>query len=248
MPDIVVSVINASSVVTDTECRALVAALQQQVSRDFAPVWGINATLVFVPSGDTPAADTWWLSILDNTDRAGVLGHHDLTPEGLPVGKSFAGTDKHYGHSWTVTASHELLEMLADPDINLSVFVHPEQGSGTLYAYEVCDPCQDDSFGYDIDGVTVGDFVYPAYFQTFRQPASTRFDHQGKLQKPVPAVLDGGYISAFDVNGSTGWHPVTAATLDPAAANRALIRGRTSSRRERRRLPRSQWLHSTAFK
>jgi len=42
-------------------------------------------------------------------------GHHDLTPDGLPVGKSFAGTDKHFGHSWTVTASHELLEMLADP-------------------------------------------------------------------------------------------------------------------------------------
>ena len=82
-----------------------------------------------MPTGGTPAAGTWWLSILDNTDRAGVLGHHDLTPDGLPVGKSFAGTDKHYGHSWTVTASHELLEMLADPDINLSVFVHPSKAT-----------------------------------------------------------------------------------------------------------------------
>lgn len=247
MPDITVSVINASSVVSDDDCRALVAALQKQVSQDFAPVWGIDANLVFVPKNATPAAGTWWLSILDNTDRAGVLGHHDLTPDGLPVGKSFAGTDQHYGHSWTVTASHELLEMLADPDINLTVFVHPAQGNGTLYAYEVCDPCQDDSFGYDIDGIKVCDFVYPAYFQTFRQPGSTRFDHLGKLQKPLPEVLDGGYISAFDVNGSTGWHPVTAATLDPAAG-RALIRGRTSSRRERRRLPRSEWVTSTAFK
>jgi hypothetical protein len=246
MPDIVVSVINASTVVTDDECRTLVTALQQQVLRDFAPVWGIDANLVFVPKGATPAAGTWWLSILDDTDRAGVLGHHDLTPDGLPVGKSFAGTDKHYGHSWTVTASHELLEMLADPDINLTVFVHAVQGDGKLYAYEVCDPCQDDSFGYDIDGVTVCDFVYPTYFQTFRQPGSTRFDHLGKLQKPVPEVLDGGYISAYDVNGSAGWHQVAAATVDPLA-NRALIRGRTSSRRERRRLPRSQWVHSTAF-
>jgi len=247
MPDITVSVINASSVVTDDECRTLVAALQKQVSRDFAPVWGIDATLAFVPTGGAPASGTWWLSILDNTDRAGVLGHHDLTPDGLPVGKSFAGTDKHYGHSWTITASHELLEMLADPDINLSVFVHPQQGSGTLYAYEVCDACQDDSFGYDIDGVTVCNFVYPAYFQTFRQPGSTRFDHLGKLQKPVPEVLDGGYISAFDVNSPAGWHQVTAATLGPAPNSR-LDPGRTSSRRERRRLPRSNWARSTAFK
>ena len=184
MPDIVVSVINASSVVTDDQCRTLVAALQKQVSHDFAPVWGIDATLAFVPTGGTPAPGTWWLSILDNTDRAGVLGHHDLTPDGLPVGKSFAGTDQHYGHSWTVTASHELLEMLADPDINLTVFVHPEQGNDTLYAYEVCDACQDDSFGYDIDGVTVCDFVYPAYFQTFRQPGSTRLRPPGQAAEP----------------------------------------------------------------
>ncbi len=247
MPDIVVSVINASSVVTDDECRTLVAALQKQVSRDFAPVWGVDADLVFVPTGATPAPGTWWLSILDNTDRAGVLGHHDLTPDGLPVGKSFAGTDKHFGHSWTVTASHELLEMLADPDINLTVFVHPTQDESKLYAYEVCDPCQDDSLAYDIDGITVCDFVYPAYFQSFRPSGSTRFDHLGKLQKPVPSVLDGGYISAFDVNNPAGWHPVTAATFDPADNSR-LVPGRTSNRRERRRLPRSQWVHSTAFK
>lgn len=247
MADIVVSVINQSEgVVTDDECISLVGALQIQVSRDFGPVWGVDATLVFVPTGEKPKPGTWWLSILDNTDRAGVLGHHDMTPEGMPVGKSFAGTDKHYGHSWTVTASHELLEMLADPDINLTVFVHKAQNDGMLYAYEVCDACQDDSFAYDINGVKVCDFVYPAYFQTFRQPGSTRFDHMGKLSAPVPAVIDGGYINAFDVNGSTGWHQHTDASLD-LLTSRALIRGRASSRRERRRMPRENWVISTAF-
>ncbi|HTB43254.1 MAG TPA: hypothetical protein VK741_06480 [Acetobacteraceae bacterium] len=246
MPAITVSVINACSVVTDDECQTLVAALQKQVARDFAPVWGIDAKLVFVPAGGKPDDHTWWLSILDSTDRAGVLGHHDLTPAGLPVGKSFAGTDKHYGHCWTVTASHELLEMLVDPDINMAVLVHPTPSESKLYAYEVCDACQDDSFGYDIDGVMVGDFVYPAYFESFHAAGSTTFDHLGKLQKPAPEVLPGGYISMFDMNSATGWHPVTAATLDPSAG-RATIRGRTSSRRERRRMPRSHWVHSTAF-
>lgn len=246
MPPITISVINACTVVSDDDCCKLVAALQKQVSQDFAPVWGIDAKLDFVPSGGKPADGTWWLSVLDDTDRAGVLGHHDLTPQGLPVGKSFAGTDQHYGHCWTVTASHELLEMLADPDINLTVFMHPTPSDSKLYAYEVCDPCQDDSFAYEIDGVKVCDFVYPAYFQGFRQAGSARFDHLGKLTSPVPAVLDGGYISAFDMNAASGWQPVMGATVG-ATSKRALIRGRTSSRRQRRRLPRSQWVHSTAF-
>ena len=247
MPDIVISVINASTVVSDDQCRALTAALQQQVSRDFAPVWGIGANLTFVPKGQAPAAGTWWLSILDNTDRAGVLGHHDLTPDGLPIGKSFAGTDKHYGYEWTVTASHELLEMLVDPDINLTVFVHPEQGDGKLYAYEVCDPCEDDADAYCIDNIKVCDFVYPAYFETFHQAGSTKFDHQGKLTAPVPTILPGGYISVFDVNGSTGWQQLSAAIQQPGKLARSHVRGRVSSRRERRRLPRSLWLRSTAF-
>jgi hypothetical protein len=97
MPEIVVSIINASTVVTDEECRALTAALQQRVSRDFAPAWGFNAKLTLVPKDQAPAAGTWWLSILDNAGRGGVLGHHDFTPDGMPIGKSFAGTDHHFG-------------------------------------------------------------------------------------------------------------------------------------------------------
>ena len=82
MPNITVSVINASTCCTDAEVDALTAALQKQVSNDFAPAWGIDATLIFVPTGGTAAPGTWWLTIQDNTDKAGVLGHHELTPDG----------------------------------------------------------------------------------------------------------------------------------------------------------------------
>jgi hypothetical protein len=247
MEAIVVSVINASDAVSDAECRALTDALQIQVSRDFAPAWRIDANLTFVAKGHKPAAGTWWLSILDDTDRAGVLGHHDLTPDGLPVGKSFAGTDKRYGYEWTVTASHELLEMLVNPDVNLTVLVHSEHGDSKLYAYEVCDPCEDDAYAYTIDGIKVCNFVYPAYFQTFRPAGSTEFDHQGKLTAPVPAILPAGYISAFDVNGTTGWQQLTAATSRPGKPARASVAGRVSSRRVRRQRPRAEWVCSTAF-
>jgi hypothetical protein len=231
-----VAVINASTEVTDEECRRLTAVLQKQVSNDFAPAWGIDATLVFVPKDTTPPPGTWWLSILDNTDRALVLGHHELTPDGLPVGKVFAGTDRRFGLKWTVTASHELLEMLADPGVNLTVFVHPTQGAGTLYAYEICDPCQDEAFSYQIDGVDVCDFVYPAYFETFRAPGSARFDHAGKIEAPLPKVLKGGYVTQYDVHGTQDWQPVKAAEVPHGPTDRTHIPDRVSHRRERRRL------------
>ena len=244
MPDIVVSIINDSSVVTDDACRTLTAALQKQVSRDFAPVWGTDAKLVFVPNGQAPEKGTWWLSILDSTDRPGALGHHDLTPDGLPVGKSFAGTDLHYGFEWTVTASHELLEMLANPDINRAILVRPEQGDAKLYAYEVCDPCEDDADSYAIDGIKVCNFLYPTYFESFHHAATTKFDHQGRLTAPVPAVLPGGYISMYDLNGSAQWQQISNAAIEPDRRARSQVAERHSSRRERRQLPRSEWKHA----
>jgi hypothetical protein len=247
MADITISVINASTVVNDAEVETVTRALQQQVSRDFAPIWGVDATLRFTGKGAKPTPGSWWLTILDNTDQAGALGYHDLTSEGLPIGKVFAGTDKQYGLSWSGTASHELLELLGDPDINLTVFVQPDDNTGTLYAYEVCDACEDDGFAYEIDGVKVSDFVYPAYFESFRKPRSAQFDHQGHLTAPVPSLLGGGYLSSFSVGGGTGWHQITAARPGGGRIDRAFIRNRVSSRRERRRLPRNQWVLSTAF-
>src|SRR5258708_5261525 len=142
MANIRIAVINASTVLTDAQVKAAVPALQTQVHRDFAPAWGVDADLSFVPKGESPDPGAWWLVILDTSDAAGALGYHDLTNEGLPLGKVFAKSDIDLGYAWTVTASHELLEMLGDPDINLTAFVEYTDKSGILYAYEVCDACE----------------------------------------------------------------------------------------------------------
>src|SRR2546422_7177345 len=102
MANIQISVINASAALQDTEVQAVVPALQKQVSRDFAPAWGFGADLTFVRRNAQPAASSWWLVILDNSDQAGALGYHDVTPEGLPLGKVFATSDKQFGTNWTV--------------------------------------------------------------------------------------------------------------------------------------------------
>jgi hypothetical protein len=242
MSNLKISVINASTVLTDSQVQEAIPALQKQVHEHFAPVWGIDADLTFVGKKSKPAAGTWWLSILDNSDQAGALGYHDVTNEGLPLGKVFAKTDQQYGNKWTVTASHELLEMLADPEINLTVFVQPSATQGVLYAYEVCDACEADNLGYDIDGVTVSDFVYPSWFEASRPANSTQFDYGKHLKKPVPALLPGGYIGAFNVSAGSGWSQVTA----EGQAATYQMRAKVGTRRERRRTPRDQWMKSAA--
>jgi len=238
-PSIQISVINESTVLADTDVAPVVAALQKQVSNDFRPIWGTDATLTIVPKGTQPAGGSWWLVLLDDSDQANALGYHDLTSEGLPIGKVFAASDLKAGTSWTVTASHELLEMLGDPNINLTVFVQNNNTAGILYAYEVCDACEDDSLGYQIDNVLLSDFVYPAWFESFRTEASTQFDRMSKIQNPFQLLVN-GYIGVFTVNSGSGW---TQQTEQKRATN-SLNRGAVGSRRERRNIPHELWINS----
>ena len=234
-----ISVINESTVLTDKDVVPVVAALQKQVTNDFAPVWGAPAQLTIVPKGNQPPNGSWWLVLLDDSDQANALGYHDLTSEGLPIGKVFAASDLKAGTSWTVTASHELLEMLGDPNINLTVFVESSNTAGVLYAYEVCDACEDDSLGYQIDGVLLSDFVYPSWFESFRAEGSTQFDRMHKIQNPFQ-LLTGGYIGIFNVNSGSGWQQQTG---DKRPTN-VLNRGAVGTRRERRGIPHELWINS----
>src|ERR1700680_4913135 len=96
-----VSVVNNSTVLTSEEVEKVVAALQAQVHQDLAPVCAVDAELTLVPKGKQPDPHSWWLTILDDTDREGALGYHGLTPEGLPLGKVFARSAKQYGYIWS---------------------------------------------------------------------------------------------------------------------------------------------------
>ncbi len=234
--------INESTVLTDAEVNSVVAALQQQVTNDFRPVWGTDAELTMIPQGSQPPAGSGWLAILDDPDQAGALGYHDLTPDGLPIGKVFADSDLKAGTPWSVTASRELLEMLADPNINLSVLVqNSSNGStttGMLYAYEVCDACEDDSFGYQINNILVSDFVYPTWFESFRAQG-TQFDHMKQIRSPLE-LLPNGYIGVFQINNGSGWQQQTAEKHPTNLRHR----GHVGCRRERRSIPRTEWLTS----
>src|ERR1700731_5192664 len=121
MATIRISIINESKLTAPAEVQAAVAALQRQVSEHFAPAWGVDATLTFVAPGTKPAAGSWWLVILDDSDQAGALGYHDLTDEAMPLGKVFVKTSRDSGVKWTITATSELTNGAADPAITRTV-------------------------------------------------------------------------------------------------------------------------------
>jgi hypothetical protein len=163
---------------------ALITALQAYVDDHVAPVWSTPAKLVkstdFLPGA-------WALVFLDDADQPGALAYHDLTPDGWPLSKVFVRTTINNGDKVSVSASHELVEMLVDPAINLlSTGPHAKQ----VYAYESADPVEELTF--DVNGIAMSDFVYPSYFEVFRKPGSTQFDHLNKVKKPFQ-ILPGGY-------------------------------------------------------
>ena len=123
----------------------------------------------------------------DTADQAGALGYHDLTEKGQPISKIFVKTTLDDNQLVSVTACHELFEMVIDPIANLWA----QATNRTEYAYEMCDPVEEDTF--KIDGIEMSNFVHPSWFEPFKHPPGTKFDHLKRLKKPF-SMTKGGYV------------------------------------------------------
>jgi hypothetical protein len=235
-----IAVLNETSLLTDDVLGPIINALQIQVSRDFYPIYGVDARLIQIKKGQPRPPMMWWLVLLNTSDYAGALGYHDVTADGMPLAKVFIQSDIESGSSWTVTMSHELLEMLADPDIS-TVIEYQGTKKTVFFAKEICDPCEADMFGYKINDILVSDFVYPGWFHNYRR--YQYFDQSHHITKPF-RILKEGYIQIFDPTISTSWREVDAESAPPTNYK---SRARVGSRRERRQIGRARWLGSTAL-
>lgn len=201
-----IALINKSDDLTDEALGVIHTALRQQINQDFLPTWGVTAELHQVHEGEAPPAGMWWLVFLNDSDQAGALGYHDLTPDLHPISKVFVATDLKFGAAPSVTASHEVLEMLGNPYLGDCV-VDPR--TGRLYAKEVGDAVEADEFAYRKGEVLVSDFVLPAFFDPRHRGKSEPLSFKGHVDEPF-SLAKGGYLSYIDLsNLKKGWQQVT---------------------------------------
>jgi hypothetical protein len=241
MPLPVIAITNQSTVLTDEQVKAVIPSLQKQVSDDFKGYWNVDCSLSFLPK-DQPLTAGWWqIVVLDDPDQAGALGYHELSSVGTPLGKIFAKLDQQVGSAWTVTLSHELLEMLGDPWIDTVKQVE----DGRFYALEVSDAVEADNLGYLIDNVLVSDFVTPKWFND--QVECDRYSFKEHVTHPLE-LATGGYISVFD---GKNWGQVSnwsnygvGASGVVAAQTFAAQKINLGSRRDRRTMPKKWWKQS----
>jgi hypothetical protein len=188
------AVINQSTRFTDQSARRAVEACASQLKMHVAPAWDmVPASVVLYPFEDAAPEGADLLVILDDADQADTLGYHDVTPRGNPYARAFAGpvydnggSGLHGSLSVSATISHEVCEWFGDRFVNLWA----DNGQGTKYAVELCDPVQQDA--YEVGGVAVSNFVTKRYFD-HRAPEESKFDHMGKLTGPF-TMTPGGCV------------------------------------------------------
>jgi hypothetical protein len=217
-----IAVINEATAIGDNEIQNMLPAFTQQWNKDLQAVWGVeDANFQFLPAGQAPPAGSWWVVFLDNSDDPRALAYHDLTNDGMPLSKVFVKTILADNASVSVGATHEICEMAVDPWLN-SAYQDPD---GVFWAGEICDPVEDDQYGYMINGVLVTDFVTPNWFA--HKNAQGNIDLQGQATAPFQ-ILSGGYAQKFDP--ASGWQQVTG----QKAMSSRRAKAAHGSRRERR--------------
>jgi len=170
---VIISVINhTNGELKDSEVQEGIRIVNKQIHEDFEPYWSMGATLRLEGKSTKKPNELKHpdlrgdaiIYLWNKSDTTAPLGYHTQNYQGIPYSFVFTDLAKELGDEWTTVLSHEALEMIADPDVNLLVIgPNPDdRRKKVFYFYEVCDAVQSDT--YKIDGRNVSNFVLPLYF------------------------------------------------------------------------------------
>ena len=241
----IISVINHSHTLSDEAVQEVIRAINRQIAQDFQPYWSFGATLRLEGAiGVRP--NTQCLSdmrgdaviyLVDGINDTGASGWHSANYKDIPYGLVFLGLCKQLKEPWSITLSHEALELMGDPMGNLLVQgTHPLDHRHKVYhLFEMCDAVQTES--YAIDAVAVSNFVLPSYFSPGEQ-LGRRNDFLGRVHngKSLPSfgMNPGGYLNILDPGTGRWEQPVC--DNDETALLRKKIKSQATAGRIYRRM------------
>jgi hypothetical protein len=192
-----IAILNQSTVVANADVATMTQAIASQVQLDVAPIWErVPATVTFYTDATAVPPGAYVIAIVDTIPNqpTGVVGGHTEDQTGQMSGVVAAQPDLTNGGQvltgdWSVssTLSHEVLEMFIDPSCNMWA----NDGKGSVYSFEVCDPVEAPT--YMVNGVSVSNFVTPAWFDPLA-PTGSQFDKLGQLKAGF-SILPGGYMT-----------------------------------------------------
>src|SRR6266536_1792984 len=212
-----ISAVNLSKKIADEEVQPVLRAINTQIAQDFAPYWGMSATMRLEgraarkPKREHPPElrGDAIIYLWDHADVDDALGYHDENHAGQPCGFVFT----------------TIAEQIGDANVNrLAAGPHPaDPNRWVLHWYEMCDAVQAEK--YEIDEVVVSNFVLPLYFTPGEQVAG-RNDFLGRRHNGGTlesfGVNPGGYIGFLDPK--TGEHDTYSMKDDEIARWRLAVK------------------------
>lgn len=206
---------------TSARLAKIAAVIQRQVREHFAPHYGKPNVSVSTGPAPAPGDPSVPVYVRASSDVPGAAGYHD--DEGVFVFTDGLAPGDVGPFTLPVVLSHEILEALGDPAANLWA----DDENGTEYARELCDAVE--SFSYEIDGVSVSDFVFPCFFDP---TGAAPYSYLGAPSAPLStAAANGADYQIVRTVDENGIQQVTAdLSRHPRAKSKAAPTSRTSRR------------------
>ncbi len=248
-----ISVVNRSKTLADTDLQKAVRAINRQLEEDFYPHWQFGARLRLDSAGRVPTQRDRKIDlptlpgrrgdaviyIVDKPTMAATEGYHDDNNADVPFGFVFLNACGDGADDWTVALSHEAIELVGDPLSNLLVQgPHPKDRRHLVFhQFELCDAVSGEY--YEIEGVKVQNFVLPGWFER-KVVVGARNDFLGRAEPGESlapfTVAPGGYLMFWDDRAPAGkkWTPYYD-TRDGMAARRVAAKLKLKLSRLRRR-------------
>lgn len=187
-----------------------IPAWEQAVNVDVSKYWNsAQYKLIFIGRKQAPYGSEV-MTFVDSGPVKGALAYHTVF-NGAPSITIYAGTGVYYGFNNSISATHELEELAADPFTSTVQQGWPydyywlEKPDGTIkqndqygvvgWFGEVSDPVESDF--YSINGVAISDFITPAWFNS---GGGSRYDFMGVCPQPF-WIRPGGYAQYLNVFG-----------------------------------------------